>query len=187
MAEYGSSAPELVFLYGPPACGKFTVGRLVADALKLPFFHNHLTVDPVLCLFPFGSPGFRELRADFWRAAFAAAGRHGSSLVFTFNPEATVEPALLKELWESYESHGGRIRSIALCCSEAAIEARLGSASRRKFGKLTDLQIYRQAQETGQFDLDFDFAPECTVDTTVQSPEEAAKAIVRHLRDTHAI
>lgn len=182
MAEDPSACAQLVFLYGPPACGKFTVGRLVAEAMELPFFHNHLTVDAVLRLFPFGSPGFRELRAAFWRASFALAGEHGCSLLFTFNPESTVEPRLLEEMFSSYRARGGRVRMIALTCEEAEIEARLGAESRREFGKLTDLEIYRQARAAGAFELDFAFAPELTVDTTTQAPAEAAARIVDHLR-----
>jgi hypothetical protein len=35
---------DLVFLYGPPAAGKFTVGRELAAITGFGLFHNHLTL-----------------------------------------------------------------------------------------------------------------------------------------------
>ncbi|MFD2498935.1 hypothetical protein ACFSTI_08890 [Rhizorhabdus histidinilytica] len=47
---------QLVFLHGPVAAGKLTVARLVAERTGIALFHNHLVVDAVAAVFPFGSP-----------------------------------------------------------------------------------------------------------------------------------
>jgi hypothetical protein len=57
MAE--GTAPALLFVVGPPAVGKMTVGREIAERTGLRLFHNHMSAEPVLPFFDFGSPGVR--------------------------------------------------------------------------------------------------------------------------------
>lgn len=78
---------RLLFLYGPIASGKLTVAQLVAERTGLALFHNHLVVDAVAAVFPFGSDAFVRLREQFWLDTFAAAAAEERSLVFTFAPE----------------------------------------------------------------------------------------------------
>jgi len=55
------STPLLLFVIGPPAVGKMTVGRAIAARTGLRVFHNHLSIEPVVRLFDFGTPPFRRL------------------------------------------------------------------------------------------------------------------------------
>ena len=48
----------VIFLHGPPASGKYTVGKVLSALLGVPLFHNHLAVDLARSLFEFGTPGF---------------------------------------------------------------------------------------------------------------------------------
>ena len=86
---------ELIFVYGAVAAGKLTVSRELAKRIELPLFHNHLVVDAVGAVFPFGSEPFIRLRESFWLQVFTEAAQSGSSLIFTFMPEPTVKPRLL--------------------------------------------------------------------------------------------
>ena len=45
---------KLVFLYGPPAVGKFTVAKELAALTGFKLFHNHLTVDVATSIFEHG-------------------------------------------------------------------------------------------------------------------------------------
>ena len=45
----------LVIIFGPPAVGKMTVGLELERLTGFRLFHNHMTVDPVIRLFPFDS------------------------------------------------------------------------------------------------------------------------------------
>ena len=119
----------VVFLHGPPAAGKHTIGTLLAARLGIPLFHNHLTVDLAKTLFAFGTPGFVALRAAVWREAFALAARERRSFFFTFNPEATVEPSMVEELASSIETTGEALLVELLCAEEVGGAAhRLGRA-----------------------------------------------------------
>ena len=55
--------PALVFLIGPPAVGKMTVGAELARRTGLPLYHNHLSIEAVLPVFEYGSPAFDRLVA----------------------------------------------------------------------------------------------------------------------------
>ena len=58
---------HLVLIFGPPAVGKMTVGHELARITGYKLFHNHMTVEPVLDVFPFGSPPFSRLVNEFRR------------------------------------------------------------------------------------------------------------------------
>lgn len=49
---------ELVIIFGPPAVGKMTVGHELCKATGFKLFHNHALIEPVLDIFPFGSPPY---------------------------------------------------------------------------------------------------------------------------------
>lgn len=68
---------QIVFIYGPVAVGKLTVAREVEKLAGLPLFHNHLVVDAVGAVFPFGSEAFIRLRESFWIQTFVEAARSG--------------------------------------------------------------------------------------------------------------
>ena len=53
---------NLVFLHGPAASGKLTVGRELSRRPGYRLFHNHLVVDAVTAVFEFGSESFVRLR-----------------------------------------------------------------------------------------------------------------------------
>lgn len=73
----------LLVLFGPPAVGKMTVGRAVAAASSFRLFHNHMTIEPLLETFGFGTPPFRTLNPEFRRRVMEEAAAHGVDLLFT--------------------------------------------------------------------------------------------------------
>ncbi len=171
----------VVFLHGPVAAGKHTIGTRLSALTGLPLFHNHLAVDAALSLFPFGSEGFNALRAAIWRTAFAEAAAAGQSFIFTFHPEASVDPALVKELRNAVVTTGGEVFFVELTCPEDTVLARLGSDSRRQFRKLTDPDLYRQVQAAGGFAFPPLPRPLITIPTDQVEPEQAARAIAEAL------
>src|SRR5882757_7935835 len=136
------SQTKLVFLHGAPAVGKLTVARELAALTGFRLFHNHLTVDLVSSLFPFGSEPFILLREQIWLAAFAEAARNNLSLIFTFNPERTVRDRFIQKTVDVVEAAGGKVVFLELTCTEAELERRIEDASRKKFGKLSSVEQY---------------------------------------------
>lgn len=172
---------ELIFLYGPPAAGKHTIASALAEKTGLPLFHNHMVVDIVNGLFEFGTAPFIELREKLWFDTFSVAAAYDRSMIFTFNPESSVRPALIGELFELVISTGGKVIQIQLNCSDDIVESRLNNESRKKFTKLTDVNLYREVKAAGGFDFDFRFTPDIAIDTATVSVAEAVESIAAHL------
>jgi hypothetical protein len=172
---------SVVFIHGPAASGKHTIGSLVSKRLGLPLLHNHLTVDLVKTLFEFGTEPFIKLRASIWRETFKAACESRRSFIFTFNPENTVEPALIDELVSYIDNAGGVVHYVELICADREIIQRIGNESRRKFGKLTDASIYKEFKKAGGFEFPPFPTPVISVDTEVTDAEIAAEKIVQVL------
>jgi hypothetical protein len=121
------------------------------------------------------------MRATIWRLAFSEAAATRRSFIFTFHPEASVEPDLVKELVSSVEAAGGQIHFVQLACSRESILARLNNASRSEFGKLTDPELYRLLEEQGAFEFPCLPPPLVTINTDDASPAEATASILRAL------
>lgn len=171
----------VVFLHGPVASGKHTIGTHLSSLTGLPLFHNHLAVDAALSLFPFGSESFKKMRAVIWLTAFREAARSGRSFIFTFNPESTVDVTLIDQLNEEVVSIGGTIAFVELRCSREVTRERLTNESRFRFNKLTDPDLYDRLEQAGGFDFPPLPSPLLSLDTDALSPELAAAAIVEAL------
>ncbi len=169
-----------MFLYGPAAAGKLTVGRSLAALTGYPLFHNHLVVDAVGAVFPFGSPSFVDLRHRFWVDVFREAAREGRSLIFTFTPEPTVPARFLPDVFKAVEGRG-RVRFVSLRCPLNEQERRIEDPSRAEFNKLrsreTLLRI-RAEEVPSQFEMP---PAEVEIDTSLSSPEASAARIVDSL------
>ncbi|HXG97414.1 MAG TPA: hypothetical protein VNJ06_09945 [Gemmatimonadales bacterium] len=167
---------RLIFIHGPPAVGKLTVARELAELTGLPLFHNHLAVDVLTPLFEFGSASFVKLRELIWLSVFQEAAKNDRSLIFTFAPERTVRPSFIEDTITTIEARGGVVHFVRLTCDAGDIERRLTSPSRAEFGKLQSLDQYQTLTRAGAFDYP-ELPAVLTIDTGAVSPREAAVAI----------
>lgn len=172
----------VVFIHGPAAAGKHTIGKLVAERLEIPLFHNHLTVDLARSLFPFGSAPFRQLRADIWHVAFRECANAGQSFVFTFHPEATVARSTVEDLINAISRSGGSVIVVELLCARATLLDRLPNDSRQRFGKLTDPDLYETIEAEGGFEFDGLPDPDIQINTDLLDPEQAATVILQSIQ-----
>jgi hypothetical protein len=169
---------KLLFLYGRPAVGKLTIARAVAAQTGARLFHNHLTVNLALSVYDFGTPGFIELRERIWTMVFdRALTDRLPLLIFTFNPENTVPQRFIDGLFAKITAAGGEVIPVELVASEAAIEARLGSESRRQEGKTLDAGTYRELRAKRVFDSPVVAAPRLRLDTGTLDVAAAAAQI----------
>lgn len=172
---------QLVFLYGPPAAGKLTVARLLAEETGFALFHNHLVVDAVHAVFPFGSSNFVRLREQFWLDVIGAAAAEDRSLIFTFQPEPTVSPDFPQRVIELVAGMGGHTFLAYLKLSAHEQLTRITNPDRAAFGKLRDADLLRTLQP--QF-ADCEAAmptPHLTIDTAATPSVETAARILAAL------
>lgn len=172
---------RLLFLYGPIASGKLTVAQRVEQRTGLALFHNHLVVDAVAAVFPFGSDAFVRLREQFWLDTFAAAAAEDRSLVFTFAPEPTVAANFPERVVRLVEAAGGEVVFVALHVSPEEQERRLTAPSRAAFGKLQSAELLRNLRESMDAAMKAMPRPALQIDTDAMEPDAAADAICRLL------
>jgi hypothetical protein len=172
---------RLVFIFGPAASGKLTVALELSALTGLPLFHNHLVVDAVAAVFPFGSPQFIRLREQMWMAMFEEAAKAERSLIFTFAPEPTVPEGFPERVRTLVADHGGEVTFVRFEVAREIQEARIGDESRRKFGKLVSLDLLRELRPA--FEACEARMPEAvmTMDTGLASPSRAALQIAQTL------
>jgi hypothetical protein len=181
--ESGESSFHVLFVHGPAASGKYTIGSLLSPILDMPLFHNHLVVDAVQALFDFGTPEFIALRSTLWRDCFAAAAAARQSLIFTFHPEASVAYAVLDEMLAPVYEACGEVHFVELQCDDKTVSERLSEPSRAAFGKLSDKHLYASLNAAGAFDFPSLPAPMISIDTARHAPIESAQLIVQAFRN----
>lgn len=106
---------RLLLITGPPAVGKMTVGRAVADRSSYRLFHNHHTIELLLDVFDYGTPAFRTLNSEFRRRVMEEAAASGTDLVFTFvwGMDAAAEAEYLERLLVPYDGHVAVVELVA--------------------------------------------------------------------------
>ncbi|MGX7676200.1 hypothetical protein [Plantactinospora sp. DSM 117369] len=115
----------LLFIIGPPAVGKMTVGEQIAARTGLRLFHNHLAIEPVLRFFPFGSPPFGRLVDRFRRDLIeevAASDLPGLIFTYVWAFDLPEDERAVDQFAEPFRRRGGRVLFLEL---EAAQEERL--------------------------------------------------------------
>jgi hypothetical protein len=169
---------KLIFIYGPAASGKLTVARALAKLTGLGLFHNHLVVDAVASVFAFGSDRFTRLRELFWLTMFREAAEAGTSIIFTFAPEATVAADFPARARTAIAAFGGELLLVRLTLPVDEQERRIANADRAAFGKLRSLGLLRQLRDQFTACEAAMPSPALTIDTVLTEPAAAARMIV---------
>lgn len=108
---------DFVVIFGPPAVGKMTVGLALRERTGFKLFHNHMTVEPILEIFPFGSPAFGRLVNGFRTRVIEEACEAGlPGLIFTFvwGVDLDEDRELVQEYIDIVESRGGTVSFVEL-------------------------------------------------------------------------
>jgi len=181
--------PTLVFIIGPPAVGKMTVGHELALRTGLKLFHNHQTIDLILPFFPFGSPPFGRLVGEFRRRILeevASSELPGIIFTYVWAFNLASDDAVVEEYSEIFRSRGRRVVYVELETSQEErlrrneTEFRLAAkpfkrdleASRRQLLELDDkYQLNSRGRLAGRTDY-------LHVDNTALSAEEVAERII---------
>lgn len=75
----------MVVIFGPCAVGKMTVGQCLSEVTGYALIHNHVTIEPLLSYFDFGSPSFDRLNKLFREELIEEIAKNGTcGLIFTY-------------------------------------------------------------------------------------------------------
>ncbi|MGR3384715.1 AAA family ATPase [Roseovarius indicus] len=116
---------KIIFLIGPHAVGKMTVGQALERLTGFPLFHNHTTIELVHPFVSYGTPAGRKLvnqvRELFFKA-FAESDGAGYILTFVWAFSEPGEREYIESVTRLFEEKGAELCWVEL---EAGIETRL--------------------------------------------------------------
>ena len=172
-------AARHVCIYGPPAAGKLTVGRVLARDTGFRLLDNHLSIDVARRLFDFGAPGFWPLVSDIRLALVTRAAEQGAGIISTYVFSPKEDRRFVDAVHQAVAGAGGQTMYVQLRPSPDVLEARVADPERIASSKLTDPEELRRSIE--KWDL---YAPMDTrhlsIDNSTLSPQAVATRIRTH-------
>lgn len=175
---------KLLILFGPPAVGKTTIGKLIESKTEFKLFHNHMVMDGVMHIFGVGTPSEDRLSKIIRTKIIEEAASQGASLIFTYVWNFSKEKgrANVDSYKEIYESHGGEVLFVELIAPLETRVKRAGSLDRRQT-KMHAPGPERVAYLEKNLDLESPspfFYPEAyrRIDTTDKTAGQVAQEII---------
>lgn len=174
---------KLVFLYGPPASGKYTIAKLLAEKTGYKLFHNHLTLDLLKSVFDFGAPGFFELSQKIRLQVFEEAShQHISGIVFTYVYEKGKDDSFIREVREKVTAAGGELKFVQIYCEQEELLKRVKEESRKEFHKINSEEVLREHLNKEDTTSPISFVGSTKVDTTHLSAEESLEKVMEAIK-----
>ena len=180
----------LIFIIGPQAVGKMTVGQQLSRATGYKFMSNHQTIELLLPIFDYGTPSFQRLLFEFRVSLFeevAASEMPG----FIFSCVSDFDSALDRGQTECYLApfarRGARVLFVELEASFATRLERNGTEHRQyhkpsKRDTAFSEKLLRKGEEDRfKSKSGFPYAyPHLKINNENLSPQEVAREICAH-------
>jgi len=178
---------ELIFIYGAPAIGKYTVAKELQEKTGYKLFHNHLTADLAGSIFESGTMQYSELAASLRLLVIEQCVKNKlPGLIMTYaygleTFEGKYDDDFIKEMIKINET--GKIVFVKLECSKEEQLKRLNLPSRKEFNKLTDKNILKNIEAKYETNKTIPFVDSTVIDNSSLAPEETAKKIADHIKE----
>lgn len=175
---------KLLILFGPPAVGKTTIGKLIETSTDFKLFHNHMVMDGIMHIFGVGTPAEDRLSKLVRTSIIEEAAVEGANLIFTYvwnfgKEKGKVNIDRYKDI---YESHGGEVQFVELVAPLDVRIERAGSPDRRQAkAHAPDPERVAYLEENLNFTCPSPFFyPEAyaKIDTTNKTPGQIAGEIM---------
>lgn len=173
---------KLIFFYGPPAVGKLTIAKILAQRTGYKLLHNHLIVNPIAEVFPFENPANRLLVREFRLRILEEAVKSNIDLIATFGIAGNNPFHHVMDVISTVESHGGEILLVHLTANEETILSRVADESRKFHAKNLSKEKLKEILESDDIFNKFTKKEHLTIDATEISPEEATLEITKYYK-----
>jgi hypothetical protein len=182
-------APLLLFIIGPPAVGKMTVGHEIARLTGLKLFHNHLSIEPALRVFDYGDRGFVRVVEEFRRGVLeevAAGDSVGVIFTFVWAFDQPADAETVDRYSAAFRERGGRVLFVEL---RASLEERLRrnetefrlseKASKRDVASSRHKLLEHESEHRFSSENEHDDRPDwLVIDNTDLEPEVVAESVI---------
>jgi hypothetical protein len=182
----GMNEPALVFIFGPAAVGKMTVGQELQKLTGYRLLYNHMVVDLVTEFFDFGTPPFHRLAAPFTKQIIEACADERVGLIITHSLffSAPSSPALIDDWSEPYRRQGMPVWYADLTAPLDVRLARNATPNRAQHKKIdwSTPERLRDMDASGRWNSDDEWpdpARKLVIDNADLPPDEAAHMIQR--------
>ncbi|MTB50871.1 AAA family ATPase [Lewinella sp. W8] len=182
---------DFIFIFGPSAVGKMTVGKVLAERLDYKLFHNHVSRDFAEQYFELGTESFKALNRLIRFGMFEIAAKSdlkGFIFTFVWAVDMADDEAYVDKIVKYFTDAGARVHYVELFADQSVRLTRnrhpdrlAEKPSKRKLEASErvlryDDENYRLNTLPGEF-------PErniLKIDNTHRSPEDVAEEIIRH-------
>lgn len=171
---------KLIILYGPPAVGKLTVAKELADKTGFKLFHNHLSVDLVTSIFPYGSEPFWPLVRNIRTEMIEAAVRENVDVIFTFVFAVGEDEDLINSYINIVEQAGHEVCLVQLKTTTDELSRRVGGDSRKVYKKISSPEGLKKYMEQYSLLTPIPDRDSLIIDNTHLSPSVVADQIMHY-------
>jgi len=170
---------RLIFLYGPPASGKYSIAKLLAEKTGYKLFHNHVTVDLVSSIFEHGTKPFSDLIHKIRLTCFEQITKSNiPGAIFTYVYKKPTDDPFIKKIIKKVISNGGEMVFIQIYCDKTELQKRVIEESRKQFSKIKTEELLLQILDGGEFFSAIPFVKSTKIDNTNLSVTQAVNKVI---------
>ena len=167
---------KVIFLYGPPASGKLTIAKKLAEKTGISLFHNHLTFDLAEVLYePFTQP-FYDYCADLRLDVFRDAKLAHQDLIFTFFYIPPDDDNFVNQI--IHIAGEDNVKFVKIEASSDTLLDRVENKDRAKYSKINSKDVLTRYLKENNWSESIEKTNSLIISTDNLTPDEAVQKII---------
>ena len=167
---------KVIFLYGPPASGKLTIAKKLAEKTGISLFHNHLTFDLAEVLYePFTQP-FYDYCADLRLDVFGDAKLAHQDLIFTLFYIPPDDDNFVNQI--IHIAGEDNVKFVKIEASSDTLLDRVENKDRAKYSKINSKGVLARYLKENNWSESIEKTDSLIISTDNLTPDEAAQKII---------
>ena len=167
---------KVIFLYGPPASGKLTIAKKLAEKTGISLFHNHLTFDLAEVLYePFTKP-FYDYCVDLRLDMFGDAKLAHQDLIFTFFYIPPDDDNFVNQI--IHIAGEDNVKFVKIEASSDTLLDRVENKDRAKYSKINSKSVLTRYLKENNWSESIEKTNSLIISTDNLTPDEAVQKII---------